>query len=43
MGQGLSGARLFGGSGRSSKLTMDLAPCRIEVPIQSFPVGLDQL
>jgi len=29
----------MGGLGNSSKLVTDFAPCRIEVPMQSFPVS----
>lgn len=38
-GHGLSLPRDAGGRGSNSKLTTDLAPCRIDVPIQSFPVS----
>jgi hypothetical protein len=38
-GQGLSRARDAGGCGSNSKLVTDLAPCRMAVPIQSFPVS----
>mmetsp|Transcript_8201 Transcript_8201/g.19982 ORF Transcript_8201/g.19982 Transcript_8201/m.19982 type:complete len:290 (-) Transcript_8201:1280-2149(-) len=38
-GQGLSLARLSGGCGSSSKFTTEVAPWRIEVPMQSLPVS----
>lgn len=38
-GQGLSLPRATGGLGSSSKFVTDLAPCRMDVPMQSFPVS----
>mmetsp|Transcript_71799 Transcript_71799/g.198196 ORF Transcript_71799/g.198196 Transcript_71799/m.198196 type:complete len:225 (+) Transcript_71799:629-1303(+) len=38
-GQGVSAALMGGGLGSSSRFWMDTAPCRTDVPMQSFPVS----